>query len=186
MAETEKYAHVTYFFNSQIEKPNKNEDRILIPSLKVPSYDLKPEMSAYKIEKEIIRQINKKKYDFIVVNFANCDLVGHSAVKQAIIKCVGVVDECTGKVVKAALKNNYVCIITADHGSAEEKIYPDGKSKPAHSSNPVNFIIVSDDINLKKIKLKKGGQCDVAPTILNIMGIEKPKEMSGKSLIKKS
>ena len=125
------------------------------------------------------------KFDLIVINFANCDLVGHSAVKKAIIKCVGVVDECVGKVINAALENDYATILTADHGSAEEKLYPDGIPKPAHSTNPVNFFVISDDAKLKKSKLKKGGQCDVAPTILSIMGIKKPKEMTGKSLIKK-
>ncbi len=183
LAETEKYGHVTYFFNSQIEKPYRGEKRILIPSPKVPSYDLKPEMSAPEVCAEAIRQITKRKFDFIVINFANCDLVGHSAVREAIIKCVEVVDECTGKVVKSALENNYTAIITADHGSAEEKLYPDGRPKPAHSSNPVNFIIVSNDKELKSIKLAKGGQKDVAPTILEIMGLKKPKEMTGKSLI---
>ena len=183
LAETEKYAHVTYFFNSQIEEPNKNERRILIPSPKVPSYDLKPEMSAYRIAEEAEKQIKSKKFDFIVINFANCDLVGHSAVKKAIIKCVEVVDECVGKVINAALKNDCVTILTADHGSAEEKLYPNGMPKPAHSTNPVNFFVISDDPKLKKIKLIKGGQCDVAPTILDIMGIKKPKEMTGKSLI---
>ena len=183
MAETEKYAHVTYFFNCQIEKPNKGEDRILIPSSKVPSYDMKPEMSAYEIAEEASRQISKKKYDFVLINFANCDLVGHSAVKKAIIKAVEVVDECTGKVVKTCLENDYIVIITADHGSAEDKLYPDGKPKPAHSTNPVNFIIVSNDEKLKKINLMKGGLKDVAPTILDLMNIKKPKEMTGKSLI---
>jgi len=183
IAETEKYAHVTYFFNSQIEKPNKGEIRILIPSPKVPSYDKKPEMSAYKITEELIRQIKKRKYDFILVNFANCDLVGHSAIKKAIIKAVEVVDECTGKVVKAGLENNYTLILTADHGSAEDKLYPDGTPKPCHSTNPVNFIIVSNDEKLKKIKLRKGEQKDVAPTILDLMNIKKPSEMTGKSLI---
>jgi len=183
IAETEKYAHVTYFFNSQIEKPYKGEERIMLPSPKVPSYDLKPEMSAYRIAKEAVRQISKKKYDFILINFANCDLVGHSAVKKAIIKCVEVVDECTGKVMKSCLENGYIAIITADHGSAEDKLYPDGKPKPAHSTNPVNFIMVSNDEKLKKIKLSKGELKDVAPTILDLMGIKKTKEMTGKSLI---
>ena len=183
IAETEKYAHVTYFFNSQTEKPYPGEERILIPSPKVPSYDLKPEMSAYKITREIVKQIKKRKFDFILINFANCDLVGHSAVKKAIIKAVEVVDECTGKVVKTGLENGYTIILTADHGSAEEKLYPDGKPKPSHSTNPVHFIVISNDKELKKIKLRDGGQKDVAPTILEIMGIRKPKEMTGKSLI---
>ncbi len=183
LAETEKYAHVTYFFNSQIEEPNPNEKRIMIPSPKVASYDKKPEMSAYEIADEATKQIRKKEYDFILINFANCDLVGHSAVKEAIIRCTEVVDKCLEKVTKKALENNYVSIITADHGSAEDKLYPDGKPKPAHSTNPVPFIIISNNEQLKKIKLKNGGQKDVAPTILDIMGIEKPKDMTGESLI---
>jgi len=183
LAETEKYAHVTYFFNSQIEKPNKGEDRIMIPSPKVPSYDQKPEMSAYEITREAVRQISKKKYDFILINFANCDLVGHSAVKDAIIKCIEVVDECVGEVVKAGLENGYTIIVTADHGSVEDKLYPDGRPKPSHSTNPVNFIIISNDEKLRNLKLRKGGLKDVAPTMLEIMGIKKPKEMTGNSLI---
>jgi len=199
IAETEKYAHVTYFFNSQIEKPNKGEDRLMIPSSKVSSYDQKPEMSAYRILEQLIEKISEKKYDFILANFANCDLVGHSAVKDAIIKCVEVVDDCAGKAVKAGLDNGYAVIVTADHGSAEDKLYPDGRPKPAHSSNPVPFILVSNEprpfypeetLQSKKgrgepgqVKLNKGGQGDVAPTILEIMGLRKPKEMTGKSLI---
>ncbi len=182
-AETEKYAHVTYFFNSQVEKPDKGEKRILIPSPKVPSYDKKPEMSAYKITEELVKQIKKKEYEFILVNFANCDLVGHSAVKKAIIKAVEIVDDSTGKVVKEGLENGYSLILTADHGSAEDKLYPDGKPKPSHSTNPVNFMVVSNEKKLKKIKLRRGGQKDVAPTILDLIGIKKPKEMTGKTLI---
>ncbi len=184
IAETEKYAHVTYFFNSQIERPNKGEERVLIPSPKVPSYDQKPEMSAYLIVEELIKRISKKKYDFILANFANCDLVGHSAVKEAIIRCVEVVDDCLGRAVRAGLGNGYTLIVTADHGSAEEKLYPDGRPKPAHSSNPVPFILVSDGPRKKGwAKLRKGGQKDVAPTILEIMGLGKPVEMTGESLI---
>lgn len=183
MAETEKYGHVTYFFNSQIEKPYNGEERILIPSPKVPSYDQKPEMSAYEIAEKGAKEIETKKFDFILINFANCDLVGHSAVKEAIIKCVEVVDECTGTVVDAGLANGYTIIVTADHGSAEDKIYPDGNVKPAHSKNPVNFILISKEKELQKVKLHNGGQKDVAPTILEIMELEKPKEMTGESLI---
>ncbi|MCD6434014.1 MAG: 2,3-bisphosphoglycerate-independent phosphoglycerate mutase [Candidatus Diapherotrites archaeon] len=184
IAETEKYAHVTYFFNSQRERPYRGEKRILIPSAKVPSYALKPEMSAYEIAEETIRQINSKKFDFILVNFANCDLVGHSANIKAIVKAVKVVDECTAKVAKAALENNYAAVITADHGSAEEKLYANGRPKPAHSTNPVPFIIVSNSPELRKAKLKKKGKLiDVAPTILYIMGLPKPREMEGKVLI---
>jgi 2,3-bisphosphoglycerate-independent phosphoglycerate mutase len=183
MAETEKYGHVTFFFNSQIEKPYSGEKRIMIPSVKVPSYDQKPEMSAYKIADEAIKQIKSKKYDFIVINFANCDLVGHSAVKEAIIKAVQTVDECSKKVIDAGLNNNYTIILTADHGSAEDKLYSDGKAKPAHSTNPVNLILISNDKELEKVKLRAGEQQDVAVTILQLMGISKPKEMTGKSLI---
>ncbi|MCK4428775.1 MAG: 2,3-bisphosphoglycerate-independent phosphoglycerate mutase [Candidatus Aenigmarchaeota archaeon] len=183
VAETEKYAHVTYFFNSQVEKPNKGEDHLLIPSPKVISYDKKPEMSAREIMKKTVKQIKKQKYDFILLNFANCDLVGHSAVKKAIIKAVEVVELCTEKIVEAGLENEYTLILTADHGSAEDKLYPDGKPKPSHSTNLVPFIVVSADKKVQKIKLKSGGQKDVAPTILELMGIKKPKEMKGKSLI---
>lgn len=183
IAETEKYAHVTYFFNSQVEKPNKGETRILIPSPKVPSYDKKPEMSAFEIASRLGKEIDRGKYDLILANFANCDLVGHSAVKKAIIRCVEVVDECIGKVVVSGLESGYTVILTADHGSAEDKLYRDRKPKPAHSSNPVPFIIVSNEEKLKDVKLRRGGQKDVAPTILDLMGIKKPKEMTGKSLI---
>ncbi len=183
LAETEKYAHVTYFFNSQVEEPNDGEERVMIPSAKVASYDLKPQMSAYEIASAAVKEIQKKEFDFILMNFANCDLVGHSAVKEAIVKCVGVVDECLDKVVRAGLENCYVIVVTADHGSAEDKLYPDGEPKPAHSTNPVPFIVISGDERLKNIKLKNGGQKDVAPTVFDIMGLEKPKEMTGESLI---
>jgi len=183
MAETEKYGHVTFFFNSQIEKPYKGEKRILIPSVKVPSYDQKPEMSAYEIANEAAKQIKTGKFDFIVINFANCDLVGHSAVKEAIIKAVQTVDECSKKIIDVGLEKDYTIILTADHGSAEDKLYPDGKAKPSHSTNPINFILISNDKALERIKLKNGEQSDVAPTILELMGLKKPKEMTGKSLI---
>lgn len=185
MAETEKYGHVTYFFNSQVERPYAGEERVMIPSSKVSSYDKKPEMSAYDIADEALRQISKKGSDFILINFANCDLVGHSAVRDAIIRSVEVVDECVGNVVKAGVDNGYVVLVTADHGSAEDKLYPDGNVKPAHSSNPVPFVVVSRDDELMNVKLRKGGQKDVAPTVLEIMGIKKPKEMTGESLIVK-
>ena len=184
IAETEKAGHVTYFFNSEVDKPYKGEEIVLVPSPKVPSYDLKPEMSAYKVAKQAVKKIKGKKFDFILINFANCDLVGHSSVKKAIIKCVEIVDKCTEKVVKAGLENNYTIIITADHGSAEEKLYSDGSPKPSHSTNPVNFILISNDPKLQKAKLKNGGQKDIAPTVLKIMNIKKPKEMTGKSLLK--
>ncbi|MCK4521189.1 MAG: 2,3-bisphosphoglycerate-independent phosphoglycerate mutase [Nanoarchaeota archaeon] len=182
IAETEKYAHVTFFFNSQAEKPNKGEDRILVPSPKVPSYDLKPEMSAYEITKKLLSQIKKQKYDFILVNFANGDLVGHSGKLKAGIKCCEVVDECVGKIVNIGLEKDYTCIITGDHGNIEVMFYPNGEVCPAHGTNPVPLFIISND--KKHQKLKKGkGLKDVAPTILKIMGIKQPKEMTGKTLI---
>lgn len=178
VAETEKYAHVTYFFNSQDEKPNRREERILVPSSKVPSYDFKPEMSAAEIAAKAAEKIRKKSYDFVLINFANCDLVGHSANIKAIVRAVEVVDECVKKVVDLVLEKGGVALITADHGSAEEKLFPDGKPKPSHSCNPVPFIMIG-----KNAKLKNGGLIDVAPTVLELIGAGKPKEMGGKSLI---
>ncbi len=186
IAETEKYAHVTFFFNSQIEKPNKNEDRIMVPSPKVPVYDEKPEMSAYGITKKVLSEIQKEKYDFIAINFANGDLVGHSANLKAGIEACEVVDECVGKIVNLGLKKSYTSIVTADHGNIEVMFYPDRKPCPAHGTNPVPFFIISNDKNLGKdrIKLRKNcGLSDVAPTLLQIMGIKRPKDMSGESLI---
>jgi len=183
ISETEKYPHVTFFFNSQNEEPNPLEDRIMTSSPKVPSYDLKPEMSAYNVTQKLLERIDNGNYDFILVNYANCDLVGHSAVKSAIIKAVEVVDECVGKVVNHGLKKDYTIIITADHGNAEDKIYPDGKPKPSHSLNKVPFILVSEEDALMKVKLRSGGLSDVAPTIIDLMGLKKPKEMTGESLI---
>jgi len=185
IAETEKYAHVTYFFNSQREEPNEGEDRIMVPSLKVPSYDEAPKMSAAKIVVEAITKIEEQKYDFILINFANCDLVGHTAQKEAIIKAVETVDKTVAEVTKTALANDYVVVYTSDHGNAEDKLYDDGTPKPSHSTNPVGFYIISNDELLakNKIKLKNGGQQDVAPTILDIMGLSRPPEMTGDSLI---
>ncbi len=177
IAETEKYAHVTYFFNSQVEKPFKNEKRIMIPSLKDKSYDLHPKMSAEKITRTALKEIKKQEHDFILINYANCDLVGHSAKIPAVIKAVETVDKETCKIIKEGRKNNYIIIVTADHGSAEEKLYPNGEPKPSHSNNPIPFAIIG-----KKLKLKKGGLKDVAPTILKLMNIKKPKEMTGKAL----
>ncbi|MEM5792937.1 MAG: 2,3-bisphosphoglycerate-independent phosphoglycerate mutase [Candidatus Aenigmatarchaeota archaeon] len=183
IAETEKYAHVTYFFNGQIEKEYPGEERIMIPSPKVPSYDMKPEMSANEVAEKAVEQISTKKFDFILINFANCDLVGHSAKKAAIIKAIETVDKCVGKVVESGLRNNYTIILTADHGSVEDKLYPNGDPKPSHSTNPVNFFVISKDEDLKNISLRNGEMKDVAPTILEIMGFKKPKEMTGESLI---
>lgn len=184
IAETEKYAHVTFFFNSQNEKPNKGEKRIMIHSSKVTSYDDKPEMSAYGITSAVLKEIRKRKYDFIAINFANGDLVGHSGKLDAGIKACETVDECSGKIVDLGLEKGYECIITADHGNVEVMFYPDGVVCPAHGTNPVPFFLISKDEKLRNVKLKKGkGIKDVAPTILEIMGIKKPREMTGKSLI---
>lgn len=184
IAETEKYAHVTFFFNSQIEKPYNGEDRILVPSPKVPSYDMKPEMSAYGITEKLLPEIEKEIYDFIAVNFANGDLVGHSGKLDAGIMACEAVDGCVGKIVGLSLEKDYVVIITGDHGKIEVMFYPNGEVCPAHGTNPVPFILISKDEELKKAKLKKGeGLSSVAPTILNIMGLKKPGEMTGKSLI---
>ncbi len=184
IAETEKYAHVTFFFNSQIEKPYRGEDRVMVDSPKVPSYDRKPEMSAFEITDKVMKEIKTKKYDLIIINFANGDLVGHSGRLDAGIKACEVVDECVGKIVDLGLKDGYTSIITGDHGNVEIMFYPDGEVCPAHGTNPVPFCIVSKDDQLRKLKLKKdGGLKDVAPTILEIMGIKKPKEMTGESLI---
>ena len=176
IAETEKYAHVTFFFNSEIEKPFNGEDRILIPSPKVATYDLKPEMSAYKITNRLIREINKDKYEVIILNFANADMVGHTGYLKPAIKAVEVVDECLGKVVKKIQSKNGTAIIIADHGNAENM---HGKKSSTHTTNPVPFIIVSD----KKYLLRKGILADIAPTILKLLNIKKPKEMTGKVLI---
>lgn len=184
LAETEKYAHVTYFFNCQQDDPYPGEERVMIPSAKVSSYDQKPEMSAYGIAEEAEKQISSGKFDFILINFANCDLVGHTADKKAIIKAIETVDECTGKVIDFALKNDYVVVLTADHGSVEDKLYPDGKPKPSHSTNPVHFFVIGNEPKLQGIKLENGGQKDVAPTILYLMGIKRPEKMSGESLIR--
>jgi len=182
VAETEKYAHVTFFFNSQQETVYPGEERIMVPSPKVPSYDLQPEMSAPEVGEKVIENIGK--YDFILVNFANADLVGHSGKFDAAVKACEVVDEEVGKIVNKALENNYCVILGADHGNAEEMFYENGEVDASHGFNPVNYTIIGKD--LEEIKLKSGrGLKDVAPTILELMGIEKPVEMTGESLIEK-
>lgn len=182
ISETEKYAHVTFFFNSQVEKPYKNEDRIMIPSPKVPSYDLKPEMSAYEVEEKVLENIGK--YDFILVNFPNPDLVGHSGIFEAVVRAVEVVDECVGKIIKKALENDYLILMGADHGNAEHMKYENGDNDASHGFNPVRYTLIGKDLDNIKLK-KEGGLKDVAPTILELMDIPKPSEMTGKSLIVK-
>jgi len=181
ISETEKYAHVTFFFNGQIEEPNKNEDRILIHSPKVATYDLQPEMSAYEVCSKLIQEILKDKYDFIVVNIVNGDLVGHTGVVDACHKAVVTVDDCVEKLVEAGLSKDYATLIFADHGNIEDQ-RPEWRT--SHTINPVPIILVSDDSELKKCELKKGkGLQDVAPTVLSLLELEKPKEMTGESLI---
>lgn len=179
-AETEKYAHVTFFFNGGREKPFEGEDRILVPSPKVATYDLKPEMSAYEVKDKLIESIRKNIYDFIVVNFANGDMVGHTGVYEAIEKAVVAVDACVGEVVKAVRETGYEAIIIADHGNADHALNDDGTPNTAHSLNPVPFIYVTEN---RGAKVKDGILADVAPSILHIMGLEQPAEMTGENLI---
>ncbi len=182
IAETEKYAHVTFFFNGGNEKQYEGEDRILVPSPKVETYDLKPEMSAYEVTKNVIEAINSKKYNSIILNYANPDMVGHTGNLEAAIKAIETIDECVGKVVSAINEVNGVLLITADHGNAEQMIdYKTGEPHTAHTTNPVPLILVGD----KEAKLKEGRLADLAPTMLDIMDIEKPEEMLGESLIVK-
>ena len=180
-AETEKYAHVTFFFNGGRETPYENEDRILVPSPKVATYDLKPEMSAYEVKDKLVAAINDQKYDFIVVNFANGDMVGHTGVYNAIAKAVWAVDNCVKDVIEAAKANDYEAIIIADHGNADHAINEeDGTPNTAHSLNPVPFIYVTDN---NSATVKNGRLADVAPSILHIMGLEQPADMTGENLI---
>jgi len=180
-AETEKYAHVTFFFNSQVEEPVKGEDRILVHSPKVPSYAEKPEMSAPEVTEKVLGALEEAKHDIIIVNYANCDLVGHSADLNATIKAVEAVDDGVGKLYKQAMKSGYTMLLTADHGNADDMKYPDGSDKPAHSMNPVMFLVADADGKIKNVK--NGGLADIAPTMLKILGLKQPKEMTGHPLI---
>ncbi|GAE16545.1 2,3-bisphosphoglycerate-independent phosphoglycerate mutase [Bacteroides pyogenes] len=181
IAETEKYAHVTFFFNGGRETPYEGEDRILVPSPKVATYDLKPEMSAYEVKDKLVAAIKENKYDFIVVNFANGDMVGHTGVYEAIEKAVIAVDACVKDVIEAAKAQDYEAIIIADHGNADHALNEDGTPNTAHSLNPVPCIYVTEAN--KGAKVANGRLADVAPTILKIMGLPVPAEMSGKVLI---
>lgn len=184
IAETEKYAHVTFFFNGGIEEKYRGEDRILIPSPKVDTYDKKPEMSAYEVTDKVLEEIEQDKYDVIILNYANTDMVGHTGSLSAAIKAVEVVDECVGKVVKAVEEKHGNLLITADHGNAEQMIdYKTGEPHTAHTTNPVPLILVTDD---KSLKLKSDGKlADLAPTMLDLMNLDKPDEMTGTSLLSK-
>ena len=180
IAETEKYAHVTFFFNGGRETPFEGEDRILVASPKVATYDLKPEMSAYEVKDKLVEAINTEKYDFIVVNYANGDMVGHTGVYEAIEKAVVAVDNCVKDTVEAAKAHDYEVIIIADHGNADNAVNEDGTPNTAHSLNPVPCVYVTAN---KDAKIGNGILADVAPTLLHIMGIEQPKEMTGTNLI---
>jgi phosphoglycerate mutase (EC 5.4.2.1) len=180
MAETEKYAHVTFFFNGGREAPFEGEDRILVPSPKVATYDLKPEMSAFEIKDALVDALNKQQHDFIVVNFANGDMVGHTGIYEAIQKAVKTVDACLAETVEAAKANGYEVIIIADHGNADNALNEDGSVNTAHSLNPVPFVYISEN---KNAKVSDGILADVAPSILKIMGLPQPAEMTGKALI---
>ena len=179
IAETEKYAHVTFFFNGGVEAPYEGEDRCVIPSPKVATYDLQPEMSAPEVAAECVKRIESGKYDVVILNFANCDMVGHTGVFDAAVKAVETVDECVGQVVEATLKMGGIAMITADHGNAEQMLQSDGVSPmTAHTTNPVPFILCGAGN-----ELREGRLADIAPTILDVMGLEKPEEMDGQSLI---
>ena len=179
IAETEKYAHVTFFLNGGREAEFDGEERILIASPKVATYDLQPEMSAYKVKDALVKALDTRKFDFICLNFANGDMVGHTGVYEAIVKAVKAVDECVEAVVETAKKNGYEVVIIADHGNADNAINPDGSPNTAHSLNPVPIIVVSDRVK----KVENGVLADVAPTVLKMMGVGQPAEMTGKALV---
>ena len=179
IAETEKYAHVTFFFNGGREAPFEGEDRILVPSPKVATYDLKPEMSAYEVKDKLVEAIGTEKYDFIVVNYANGDMVGHTGVYEAIEKAVVTIDNCVRDTVEAAKAHGYEVIIIADHGNADNAINADGTPNTAHSLNPVPCVYVTEKTG---VEIHNGILADVAPTILKIMGMEQPSDMTGKAL----
>ena len=180
IAETEKYAHVTFFFNGGVETVFPGEDRCLIPSPKVATYDLQPHMSQPEVTAEAVKRIESGAYDVIILNFANCDMVGHTGVYEAACKAVSTVDECVGKVVDATSKMGGVSLITADHGNAERMVDADGSPFTAHTTNLVPFYIVGANVTLRDGRL-----CDIAPTMLDLMGLEKPAEMDGETLITK-
>ena len=182
IAETEKYAHVTFFFNGGVEAPCKNEDRALIASPKVATYDLKPEMSAYEVTDELLARLDSGKYDVVILNFANCDMVGHTGVFEAAVSAVEAVDTCLGKVVDKILSMGGRALITADHGNADQMYEPDGSPFTAHTTNPVPLLLVGDGTHT----LKEGGRlADLAPTMLEMLGLPQPAEMDGKSLLTK-
>ena len=182
IAETEKYAHVTFFFNGGVEAPNKGEERVLVASPKVATYDMQPEMSAYEVKDKALEAIDSGKYDVLIMNYANCDMVGHTGIFDAAVKAVETVDECVKEVVEKILANGGNVIVTADHGNAEVMTLPNGEVCTSHTTNLVPLIVAGE--KYKNNALKEGlALCDVAPTLLDLMGIEQPKEMTGTSII---
>jgi len=180
IAETEKYAHVTFFFNGGVEAPNNNETRVLIPSPKIATYDLKPEMSAYEVTNKVVERINTMSYDLIILNYANPDMVGHTGFVDATVSAIEALDECVSKVADTVLNAGGQILLTADHGNADFMLDEQGNVVTAHSTNPVPLVLISD----KPRKLKDGGiLADIAPTLLDLMGLEIPDEMTGKSLV---
>lgn len=181
-AETEKYAHVTFFFNGGVEQPNENETRILVPSPKVPTYDLQPEMSAYEVCEKALEVVGNT--DVLIMNYANCDMVGHTGVFDATVKAVKTVDECVGKVVDAVVATGGTALVFADHGNAEQMTFEDGSPLTSHTTNLVPFLVCGDKYVGASL-VEGGALCDVAPTLLDVMNVPQPAEMTGKSLIKK-
>lgn len=182
IAETEKYAHVTYFFSGGREEPYDGEDRVLIPSPKVPTYDMKPEMSAFEVADEVIKRIKSGKYDVIILNFANGDMVGHTGIFKAAIKAIEAVDSCLKRIYDVIKEVNGIMLVTADHGNADWMLDEKGNRVTAHSLNPVPFILINYE---KNVQLQPGILADITPTMLDLMGLNKPEEMTGKSLIKR-
>jgi 2,3-bisphosphoglycerate-independent phosphoglycerate mutase len=182
LAETEKYAHVTFFFNGGVEEPYPGEDRTLVPSPKVATYDLQPEMSAYPVCDKLVEAIVSRKYDLIIINFANSDMVGHTGVLPAAVKAIEAIDACIGRTADAVLKTGAQMFLCADHGNSDKMIdYATGEPFTAHTTNPVPFVLFNCE---KAAGLKEGGRlCDIAPTLLEMMGMEKPEEMTGNSLL---
>ena len=186
IAETEKYAHVTFFFNGGFEEPFKGEDRILIPSPKIASYDLQPEMSAYEVTDNALTVLHEKNYDLIILNFANCDMVGHTGVFDAVVRAVETVDTCVSRLIPKALEKKYNVLLTADHGNAEQMIDSNGNTMTAHSMNEVPLILIEENCQgFNSCQIQNGKLGDIAPTILFLMGIDKPQEMTGQNLIEK-
>mgnify|MGYP003296983917 CR=1 FL=1 len=182
IAETEKYAHVTFFFNGGVENVYDGEDRALINSPKVATYDLQPEMSAFEVTEEVVKRIKSGEYDVIILNFANCDMVGHTGVFDAAVKAVETVDTCLGKAIDAILEMGGVALVTADHGNADQMVDYDTKEVfTAHTTNVVPLVLIGEN----DIKLKNGRLADLAPTMLDLMGLDKPEKMTGESLLER-